>query len=475
MITRSVRISRLLVVAISLITLSCNFVTKASNVATLTPAATINPPKTPIDDATVTIPPEPSPTSLVTPTTYVPLACQAVTPEVATAEPTPTPKLNPPLSSDIQLKVFDKLAGIIDEVYMYPDFNGLDWPEIVSRYRANIESGMDTETFYTEMEKFVIELGDEHSHFELPAQVALSNTALAGANNYVGIGVYIQPLLGKNQATILSVFPNSPAEYGGLKPHDSIIAVDDLPIVENGKVFTERVRGPECSTVVLTVQSPGETQRKLTLVRFRITSPLLIDTQLVPTNDGSRIGYIFLPTFFDETIPDQVKKALEDFGPLDGLILDNRMNRGGSGKVMEQILSYFTSGMLGQFVSRTESRPLNITANPVNTSQTVSLVVLVGQDTVSYGEVFSGVLQDSGRAKIVGQTTLGNVETLHSYSFEDGSQAWIAQEWFDPTQSHANWEQDGIQPDVESFANWDTFRFDNDPSVAAAVALLGYK
>jgi carboxyl-terminal processing protease len=282
-------------------------------------------------------------------------------------------------------------------------------------------------------------------------------------------------LLEKNRGTILSVFPDSPAEHGGLLPHDSILAVDNLPVVENGIAYPQRLRGPECSTVVLTIQSPGEEQRKLTLVRFKITSPLPIGTKLVPTNDGSRIGYIFLPTFFDETIPDQVKKALEDFDTLDGLILDNRMNGGGSGKVMEQILSYFTSGMLGQFVSRTDTRPLNITANPVNTSQTVPMVVLVGEDTISYGEIFSGVLQDAGRAKIVGQTTLGNVESLHSYSFDDGSQAWIAQERFDPAKSHANWEQDGIQPDVEAYADWDTFRFDNDPSVAAAVALLGYK
>ena len=75
----------------------------------------------------------------------------------------------------------------------------------------------------------------------------------------------------------------------------------------------------------------------------------------------------------------------------------------------------------------------------------------------------------------MGQTTLGNVETLHGFTFDDGSRVWIAQERFDPLISHADWEKDGIQPDVEAHADWDTFTFENDPSVAAAVELLGHK
>ena len=87
---------------------------------------------------------------------------------------------------------------------------------------------------------------------------------------------------------------------------------------------------------------------------------------------------------------------------------------------------------------------------------------------------FSGVLQDTGRAKIVGQTTPGNVETLHGYDFEDGSRMWIAEEVFDPSISHAKWEETGIVTDLEAYADWDIFTFENDPSVAAALTLLGH-
>jgi C-terminal processing protease CtpA/Prc len=82
------------------------------------------------------------------------------------------------------------------------------------------------------------------------------------------------------------------------------------------------------------------------------------------------------------------------------------------------------------------------------------------------------VLQDIGRAKIVGQTTSGRVETLHGYNFADGSKAWIATERFDPIKSHTGWQGRGVRPDVEVIAEWDEFTFENDPAMAVALKLL---
>jgi carboxyl-terminal processing protease len=222
----------------------------------------------------------------------------------------------------------------------------------------------------------------------------------------------------------------------------------------------------------LTVKSPGKEPRKVTIVRARVNAPMPVYARLVPTTDGRRIGYIFLPTFMDLSIPEQVKKALEDFGPLDGLVLDNRMNGGGSGKVLIPLLSYFTSGTIGHFVSRTSQRALDIVAAPIKNSQEVPLVILVSNNTVSYGEVFAGALQDIGRAKIVGQTSSGRVETLHGYILSDGSKAWIANERFDPIKTHINWQGRGVRPDAEVLAEWDQFNFENDPALVVALKLL---
>ena len=443
--------------------LACNFVTRAIEGSPAIP---------------VTLTDTVAPASL-TPA-YIPAACgmqplATIPAATALAEPTPILQDNPEVSADLQLQVFEDVILTIEDVYVYPDFNGLDWEGIKSTYRAKIQAGLTTKDFYETMQAFIAELQDEHSYFESPVEVAMAEAQLAGNDEFVGIGAYTMHIEEKGRASIIFTYPNSPADHAGLKPHDSVLAVDGLPIVENGQMRAEIIRGPECSAVVLTVQSPGEAPRDVMLVRERIQGPMLIQSSLVPTTDGSRIGYIFLPTFFDETIPGQVRTALENFGPLDGLILDNRLNGGGSSSVVEPLLSYFSSGTLGNFVSHNSSTPLLIEADPIHNSQTVPLVILVSEDSVSFGEIFSGVLRDAGRAKIVGEPTLGNVEILHGYIFADGSYLWIAEETFVAANSSEGWEATGIIPDVVAYADWDTFTFENDPSVLAAVKLLGHE
>ncbi|MBL8063779.1 MAG: PDZ domain-containing protein [Anaerolineales bacterium] len=450
-------------------TLACNFVTRMVSPATSTPAptATFAP--------TATATPEP----LVP--AYIPASCSAdaiatIPPATALAQPTPILQANPEVEQDLQLEIFDDVVQIVEEVYIYPDFNGKDWPGIVDQYRAQVEAGLSTEDFYIAIKSMLFDLGDEHSYFESPVEVAQSEADLAGNNNYVGVGVYVLPQIEKNQVAVISVYPNSPAEYGGLKPHDTILEVDGVPIISSdGQSQMFLVRGPECSAEVLTVRSPGGEVREVILVRELIQSSMKIDARLVPTTDGSRIGYIFIPTFYDQTIPGQIADALRNFGPLDGLILDNRLNGGGSSSVVEPILSFFASGKLGDFVSRTDSRPFRVSADPIENSQEVPLVIMVSEETASFGEIFSGVLRDTGRAQIVGQTSFGNVELLFGYEFDDGSQLWIAQETFDPIFSDDNWEQTGIIPDLEAHADWDEFVFETDPAVAAALSLLGHQ
>jgi carboxyl-terminal processing protease len=99
--------------------------------------------------------------------------------------------------------------------------------------------------------------------------------------------------------------------------------------------------------------------------------------------------------------------------------------------------------------------------------------VLVGPNTVSFGEIFSGILKDQGRATLIGETTEGNVEILWGYNFEDGSRAWIAHDTFEPVNHPEwDWEHDGIIVDIEVPADWDEFTFQTDPAIQAALEHL---
>ncbi len=478
---------KFLLVALLLFGLSCNFLTRSFQLATPTPLAspTLVASSTPVVSSTPlpSLPATFTVTPLATPLSaglYIPAECQGqplatLAPQLSVVEPTPSPEPNPTLTKEEQLRVFDELTSIIKRVYLYPDYNGIDWPGQAAQTRARLKAGLDTNSFYAEMDQLVQALGDEHSQFQSPSQVAQENAELRGQNDFVGIGIMAEAMVEKKRIAIQSVFPDSPAEHAGLKVHDAILAVDGLPVVENDQALIWRVRGTQCSAAVLTIQTPGQEPRQVLLIRNRITSSVPVTAQLVKTKDGARIGYISLPSFFDETIPGQVLKALRKFGQLDGLIIDNRQNGGGSSGVVEPILSFFADGNLGSYVTRTSHTEFTIDANPVNNSQEVPLVVLVGESTASFGEIFSGILQDVGRAKIAGQLTLGNVEVLNSYSFADGSRAWIAEERFAPPVSHADWEKDGIRPDLVAYADWDTFTFENDPGIAAALQLLGHQ
>src|SRR5215216_1746116 len=459
------KIKRIVFGSLILSLLACNFVTQMVIPPTITPTAT--------QTTTVTASSTPTATALVP--AFIPPECSntplaTVPPDTLASAPSDVQVTEVPQGE--QLTILRELGDIVGKNYVYPDYNGHNWTEIESRYQSEIETGLDTQSFYNEMSTMIRELGDEHSFFLSPAEVAESEAELRGDVQFVGVGIYGAPDFERQRLVVISTYPDSPAEHAGIQDHDSILFIDKQPITEE---FSNLLRGHQCSATVLTVQSPGEEPRDVMLLRHSIQGDIPIDARLVTTTDGSKIGYIFIPSFFDETLPDQIKNALNQFGTLDGLILDLRMNGGGSSSVTYPILEYFINGTLGKFISRADSRTLEIEANEIQNSQTVPLVVMVSEDTVSFGEIFAGVMQDSGRAQIVGETSLGNVEVLHGYNFEDGSQVWLAAETFSSAFSNVNWEETGIVPDVQAFAEWDTFYFETDPSIASAVNLLGHQ
>jgi carboxyl-terminal processing protease len=397
--------------------------------------------------------------------------------------PTLTPSRGVPPSATVttipineQLRIFENLWSIVNDTYVYTDFNGLDWNAIHTTLKEKISTGLTSEQFYSELDNLIYSLGDDHSYFLNPEQVALQQAEYEGNHDYVGVGIYVSAVLERQRAVILSVFPGSPAEAAGLRPRDSILLVDGTSILDGDGYLRDIVRGPEGTTITMTVQSPGEPTRQIQLERSRITGNPPVAYQVITTPAGQHIGYILLLTFMDGSVPEQVSAALTEMsatGPLDGLILDNRMNEGGSSMVLDPVLGYFTGGTLGYFVNHSGKSALAVKRNNVGGSANVPLVVLVGSGTASFGEIFSGILKDIDRAYIIGTTTDGNVEILWGYDFEDGSELWLANETFQPlNHPEQNWENSGIVPDLTVSGGYDQFSFDNDPIIQAAVEYL---
>ncbi len=425
---------------------------------------------------TITSPSPPSPTIKTVTPTGTPTATPTLTP-TPSATPTQTPTPSPePFAVPQQLNVFEELWSSVHTGYLYPDYNGLDWVATYYEYRGRIEGGLSPDDFYQAMDEMVRRLEDDHSFFLDPTEVVEEDAVYYGEQSYVGIGVILVTVPERNRAVVLLTQEDSPAAAAGIRPRDQILSVDDIPLVSENGLLRDLIRGPVDSPMQLIVQSPASEPRLVTLHREQITGGYQIPYEVLETSAGLRVGYILIPSFNDGAFDEQVGDALRAMaaeGPLAGLVLDNRWNRGGTDTVLKGTLAFFVQGLLGNFVNNVGMRPLLVRGRNVADSQSLPLVVLTGPDTASFGEVFAGILQDLGRAVLIGEPTKGNIETLWGYDFEDGSRAWIAHDTFRPlNHPEMDWEQTGVHPDLLIAEAWEEFPLASDPVIQVALETL---
>lgn len=372
-----------------------------------------------------------------------------------------------------QQTIFDELWQAVNDNYVSTNFNGTDWAAIKESYQAQIaQEGTPDNDFYALMAVMVGELNDDHSLFLNPTEAAEEDLLYSGESAFDGVGMFVYDSPAANGLLVSFTFPDGGAAAAGIRPHDVILAADGQPTCcdEDGASFPYEVRGPAGTTVLLTVQTPGETPREVEVMRGPVAGHAPVTSEVI---DG-RIGYIFIPTLQDQTIGEQVEtawQALNAEGALTGLVLDVRVNSGGQREVLQVLLALFTDGTVGDFSSRSEAWSFTIQGRDVANSQNIPLVILIGEHTNSYAELFSGILQANGRATLIGQTSRGNVETTHQHNFSDGSRAHIAAETFLSADApDANWEETGIIPNIEIIQAWYEFATpEEDLALTAAI------
>jgi len=383
------------------------------------------------------------------------------------------------LSQTTQLEIFDELWQIVERDYLYDDFNGLDWDAIYAEYHSIIEYGLSDDEFYLRMAEMIQQLGDDHSVYLNPEEAAQEDAQYNGENDFVGFGVLLSAVPAKERAVILVTFDDSPAANAGLEPRDSILSVDGQPVLDEEGFLSDVLLGPSGSMATLTVQSPGEAAREISMTRRQVTGSLPVPYSIIATPDGKRVGYMLLVSFTDSSIESKIAGILGIFhnNDVEGIIIDNRMNEGGADTVLREVLANFTEGTLGYFINRRGKFPLHINEPEyVLNSGELPMVVLVGPNTVSFGEIFSGILKDTQRAYLIGEKTDGNIEILWGYTFEDGSRAWIAHDTFRPV-NHPDhdWEQTGIIPDLTIPVEWEDYSVKDDPAIQAALEYFDYR
>lgn len=391
----------------------------------------------------------------------------------ATAMPVPSSTASPAstqvarLTLDERIGLFEEVWSTVQDNYLYEDFGGVNWEQMHADYLPRIEAAEDRNRFYATLAEMIDELGDQHSRFIPPSVAMTEDASVSGREVTVGIGIVARPKA--DGAFIQLVLPNSPAERAGLYPRDRILSVDGRPYkAEDGDLS-----GTIGSTVRITVLRPGEKARDVVLMRQEVQMHIQPSYRRFPGD----IGYVMIPTLWANDMGEQVSGALTDLvasGPVRGLILDLRANRGGWREVLSEVLSHFAQGKVGVFYSRSKVEPLLISppTGPDLGRAHVPLIVLIDGDTASYAELMAAILKQEAGAKLVGTHTSGNTETIYAHTFSDGSRLWLAQEGFRMNNGQSL-EGVGVLPDVIVDADWTRYSEDDDPQLLEALHMLG--
>ena len=286
-------------------------------------------------------------------------------------------------------------------------------------------------------------LGDTgHSQFLTPEMVKQERNLAKGELEGIGVEVRMK----NGQVVIVAPIDGSPAQRAKLKSGDIIQKVDGrevsgLPLDQ----AVDLILGPPGTAVKLTLLDPhtGQT-RDVTIIRARVTLHNVTWKQL----PGTTAAHLRLVTF-SKGVTRELREALLTIQreKLTGLILDLRNNPGGLYDEAVSTASQFlrSGNVLFEKNALDKTHPVPVQSGWVATA--FPMVVLINGGTSSGAEIVAGALQDTHRAKLVGEKTFGTGTVLQTFPLSDGSALMLAiEEWLTPD-GHVIWHH-GITPDV---------------------------
>ncbi len=315
-------------------------------------------------------------------------------------------------------------------------------------------------------------LGDSHTNYVSPERFEIENEDLYGSFQGIGARVDMRP---DGKLIIVSPMEGSPAMEAGLRPGDTILAVDGESIA--GLSISEavnKIRGPQGSTVLLLVKHLGDAGEVEIAVR-RDVIPL--ESVLVRSSPEDRFAHIRLTAFFSDT-PEKLAEAIEEqmANGVEGLILDVRNNPGGLLSSVVEVTSMFIDGGLILYEVDGAGNRRDHGSSQSGEFTDIPLVLLANQYSASASEILVGALQDHARADIVGATTFGkgSVNRLHRLSNGGGLFLTFAK-WYTPSGKLI--EGNGVAPDYEvthrDAQKADTAQFEKAVEVMESIVSVG--
>ncbi|MGB3683502.1 MAG: S41 family peptidase [Rubrobacteraceae bacterium] len=293
---------------------------------------------------------------------------------------------------------------------------------------VNQDAVKPKEQTYAAIEGMLDSLGDEgHTRFLTPEEREQNRQGLSGS--YVGVGIQLENK--EDKAVVSSPIEGSPAEKAGLETGDVIVAVDGENVrdLDLGQI-AEKVRGPEGTSVGLTVQR-GEEERQFTVDRAKIQSPVA-SWNIIPGTDAAQVR---LNSFTNDSAK-ELEKAFDEARAAGAgrFILDLRDNPGGNLGQAIEIASQFLPPDDVIYLRQDASGEREKVRVPGGAEPTdAPLAVLVNNGSASSSEIVAGALRDNGRAPLIGAKTFGTGTVLQEFTLDDGSAMLLGiAEWLTP-------------------------------------------
>ena len=355
--------------------------------------------------------------------------------------------------TDIVSKISKKLSVIRDGVYDFY-FDEADDEKIIDNVcKAYLASFQDKYTVYYDKEQF--------------ADLKQSNDG-----SFVGIGVVVA----KNEdgsMLVMQIWDNSPAYNAGVRAGDCIVSIDGKSVLdETLDESTERMRGEAGTKVKMRVMregNNGELEFEMTraVVEYETVGSMLLEDD---------IYYIEISQFADTTVSHfrrEYDRCIE--AGAKGIIIDVRDNPGGTMPSVLEILDMLCPKGLLMYTEDKNGKRVNHNGKS-DEEATIPMAVLVNGNSASAAEVFSGDLQDYGKAVIIGTKTFGKgiVQTVKSLGDGTGVKYTTSKYYTAKGQDiHGN----GVTPDVvieyvQSDVPDEEYTYKDDNQVMKAIEVL---
>lgn len=303
------------------------------------------------------------------------------------------------------LRVFDDVVSLIFGSYVEepnPD-------TVLDGAMQGLAEGLDPDSSYLAV--------NEVKALEAKAPAAPGTTGLTLTRQY-----YLR---------VVAARDGSPAARAGLHTGDYVRAIDGRSTRHMSLSEGDRLlQGPVGSTVTLTVLRGSATDtHEVTLTRVAPLPAAVTGRMAAPT-----VGLLRVTAFSEQTAA-QMREAIEALTRQGAahLLIDLRHTAEGDPALGTDPARLFVkAGVLAIREARGQT-PEKAEARPGDGSITVPVTLLTTNGTSQAAEVFAAALVENGRAKAVGERTLGRAAAQKLVKLPDGSGLWLTYaRWLGP-------------------------------------------